>query len=150
MRTEVVVVAVLAAGGATAVGVSACGSSGGKPTSNRSVTGTTVTTAPAKPAAPATITVRVAGKTSTLKLLDISFAYCRQHASTCAAVTSAQQRRLTPNQRKAVKAAAAKVKAQEAAASQPAPQPLPEPQPAPAPQPAPQPQPQSGGETTTG
>jgi len=144
MRNEVIVVAVLAAGGASAVAVSACGSSDSKDKSAKSTAATTATTAPARPLPPATLAVRIAGRTRMLKVADISLSYCRGHARTCAAIKSSQQAQLTPSQRKAIKAAVLQVRAQEEAAQRPVP-----PQ-APTPEPAPEPQPQSGGETTTG
>ena len=148
MRTELLMAAVLAAGGATAAGVAACGSD----STNKRRPATAATTASTAkqstvPAAPVSLQVRVQGRRQTLKVADISFAYCRQHARTCAAVKRSQQAGLTPNQRNAIKAAVVQVRAQGEAARHPVPaQPAPEP----APEPAPQPEPQGGGETTTG
>ncbi|MDQ6750529.1 MAG: hypothetical protein M3Z33_07260 [Actinomycetota bacterium] len=144
MRNELLVVAVLGAGGATAVGVSACGSDSKKTGHVASMTrpATMPATTQATPAAPTTLRVRVAGQAKTVKVADISFSFCRRNPRTCAAVKPAQQARLTGNQRNAIKAAAARVRALDA--------PVPVPVPAPAPVPEPEPQPQSGGETTTG
>lgn len=145
MRTELLVVAVLVAGGASAVAVAACGSDSADEKKRAATPATTPSTATQSttPPAPTTLQVRVQGRRQTLKVADISFAYCRQHARTCAAVKSSQQAGLTPNQRNAIKAAVVQVRAQDEAARHPVPQ-------QPAPEPAPEPQPQGGGETTSG
>jgi hypothetical protein len=142
------VVAALAAGGATALGVSACGSSNSssKSASSAVVSAPTTTAATVTPPKPTTIRVTVNGSTVTVRLSRLGFDYCRANPRTCAAIKSSQLKLLTQNQKNAVKAAQAKVRADEAAANQPAPAPAPVPQPAPAPEPPPS----NGGGTTTG
>jgi hypothetical protein len=156
MRAKPMVVAALFAGGATALGVSACGSSSSDKSASSAPSVATdsprvSTAAPGTSTKPATIRVSVNGRTVTIRLAKLGFGYCRANPRTCGAVRSGQEKYLTPNQLNAVKAARKRVKAEDAAAaaaaSQPAPQPAPVPQPAPAPEPPPS---SGGGGTTTG
>ena len=153
MRAELMAVAALAGGGATALGVSACGSSSSsQSTSSAASAPATTATTPAPPSKPKAIKVTVGGSTVIVRLATLGFNYCRANPRTCAAIKSGQLKYLTLNQRNAVKAAQKQVKADDAAAAAAANQPAPAPAPAPAPPPAPAPEPppSSGGGTTTG
>ncbi|MEA2445502.1 MAG: hypothetical protein QOJ12_2794 [Thermoleophilales bacterium] len=145
MRSEAMVALVLAAGGGTAVAVSSCGGSSKKSTSASTAASqpsTPTTTTTAAPAKPRSLAVRVNGRTTRLPISDLSFAYCRKSPAVCAAITSGQEKDLTPNQRRAVDAARQTIKDQ-----QNAPAPLPSPGPAPPTGPEPQPAPEG---TSTG
>ena len=125
MRQQLMVVAALVSGGAIALGVSACGSSSSssKSASSAVVSAPTTTTVPVTPPKPTTIKVNVNGSTVTIRLSRLGFNYCRANPRTCAAIKSSQLNHLTQNHKNAVKAAQAKVKADEAAAAAAASQP---------------------------